>query len=402
MPAQTTKSILFSKLGDRMVKAHEEHKNDEVRYSNAGELPPGIENGIAQLVDCKFDLVKEGAQSAGQPYFYAAGVVLVPREHTYRDLAGKPVTVPVEGMRTSVMLTIMDNPKSSTRKTVSDCMDWIYNEMRKLGAEPGQIDLRKDPGGLERLAAALKQARPYFKFRTWVGSRQDLKQRPDGRWELFNDNKPSGKVYATEDEAKRMNPYAGRDPRVQHVWNGLTDYTPPEDAGGVDDHTAAGVAADVNGQTLAASGSGSADAFRDGEFEGQVGDDLDALVAAATGDDPEAEQARARLEELAVAAGHEKGEVHAATNWNDVKSMIENPIQADGEESSSGPEASPDPEKGSTCKYRPTDPRTKAPAKRPVDCEVIAVDKKSQTVTLKNLTNKAVYQKVPWDKLDPS
>ena len=39
MPVQVTKSSMLAKLGGRLQKSHEEHKGDETKFSDFGELP---------------------------------------------------------------------------------------------------------------------------------------------------------------------------------------------------------------------------------------------------------------------------------------------------------------------------------------------------------------------------
>jgi hypothetical protein len=189
MAKQVTKSGLAGKLGAKLKQAVDKHKKDETKISGGGDLPAGI-IGIAQLVDCRFGQYKEGANK-GEYFFYAAGVVRTPAMFE---------GMPIKGMRTQIGPEPMCDTPTKSRKTLEDHTAWVLNEMRKLGAETASVDGDE----LEGLAAALKEAKPTFKFRTWKG--QKTKQYPD--------------------------------PRVQHSWEGAADFTPDEGEV-VEDETAA-------------------------------------------------------------------------------------------------------------------------------------------------------------------
>ena len=62
MPAQTGQSSLFAKHGDKLLKAQAEHRGREPEVGNP-QLPAGIEGGVAQLVDCKIGVYKDGADN---------------------------------------------------------------------------------------------------------------------------------------------------------------------------------------------------------------------------------------------------------------------------------------------------------------------------------------------------
>jgi hypothetical protein len=177
MPAQKTKSGLYAKYGPGLKKAWNEHRGDETEYSKFGELPAGIEGGIARLVECKFDQFKKG-EMQGEFYFYAAGILLSPKEHEGMH---------VQGLRTQIMEPVCATPGRS-RQTQAEHLAWIANEMRKLGLSTVEIEAED----LEEMAKALKESAPVFRFRTWKGQ-------------------------ATEEYP---------DPRVNHSWEGACQWTP--------------------------------------------------------------------------------------------------------------------------------------------------------------------------------
>ena len=107
MAAQQVKSLLMQKLGADFVKAHEENKN--VKPEPSGELPGGIRQGVARLVQCKIVEIKKG-DNVEKLMFYASGSVVAPREHN---------GIPIYGLFTSITEPIYNTP-TRTRKTVSE------------------------------------------------------------------------------------------------------------------------------------------------------------------------------------------------------------------------------------------------------------------------------------------
>lgn len=349
MPAATGKSLLMSKLGARITTAHQKHKGDETNLGQV-ELPEGIEGGIAKLSEVKFDLIKEGKEGAGNLYFYAAGIVLLPKEHK---------GVPVEGMRTSITEVLYDTP-SKTRKTVEDHWAWILNELRKLGVNTAQISESQ----VESVCATLKQQQPTFRFRTWKGSKQTTGE--------FKD----------------------REPRVQHQWNGLVDFH-EDDPGGGDN---GGVVDKTPPANTQANGTGSGSQFN--EFG-----DLGSLVTLAAGDD---EKAQDKLTELAVAKGYTKEQVVATDGWDQVRQMIEgngpaastSPPSANGTGAATTTPSEPGvPEPGDLFDVKVPKPGD-AKRKIKVEIEVKSVDKAKKTVTgISQVDKKTEYKDIPWDQL---
>ena len=329
MPAQSGQSKLFAKLGNKLSQAHEERKSEETEYGFFSELPAGIE-GIAQLIDAKFDYVKDGKQSAGEPYFYAAGVVKRPIE---------AVGQRVEGLRTSLIEPLYDTP-TRTRKTISDHLAFIYNELRKLGVDTTTMPLEN----LEITVAALKQARPHFRFRTWQGDRQT-----------------SG-------------PYANQEPRVQHNWNGLVEFS--------DNGENSGEGTKKLGKTVP---SLSKTWFKNAAT----------LAALADAGD---EEAANELRTLAISARVTEEAIDSAADWAEVAMVLSMLPPPSGEKDAAVEAWVPKPEE--IYLYWPVDHKTKKPVKTPVECEVMVVDDKTRMVTLKRLDTKVVISGVKWDELE--
>lgn len=375
MPAMKTTSGLMQKLGNRLKTAHAKHANDETTFSGGGELPAGIENGVAQLVECKFGTYEKG-DNQGEFYFYAAGIVVSP--------VAMPDGLKVAGLRTSIMEPLCDTPTRS-RATFDDHLAWIYNELRKLGVNTAELD----PSNLEAVAEALKQAKPYFSFRTWKGQK------------------------ATE------GPYKDQEPRVQHQWNGLREFNEASgQSSGVEDNTlpepeSKPIPTTTKSPTTKQQPTKQKQPTKQPEPEPQPEfnefQDLDSLLEAAEGDD--GEEAIAKLTEMAIAAGASEDEVTNSASWADVVEMIKNPRNAPVENTVT--EAEPEEEEwnpsvGDVYKYQPMDPKTKKPAVNPktkkplkIEVEVTKVDPVKHLVDVKNLDDgKTKYTGVAWEALE--
>ena len=348
MPPQTGKSGLSAKLGDRLRKAHEAHKGDETEFSNFGELPAGIENGIAQLVDVKFAEYKTG-DLKGQYFFMARGVAKFPEELNGSKVAGLYTQIGPE--------PLCDTPQRATRKTLDDHLAWVYNELRKLGIDTRTLAV----DNLETVAAMLAKAQPHFRFRTWKGKKQ------------------------------LTGPYAGQEPRLNHDWGGLVEVQEDTEPGdGVADHTTSPPPAPKpNGKPPTALGgkpvpTPAPEPKPEPAAEYTDQGDVDSLLERANGGD---EDAVAELVRLAVAAGHEESAVEAAESWEAVAEMVKG-----GSGQQEGGIVV-----GAVVTYTPTNPKTKKPGKA-VRCEVTAID--GDTATLKNLEDgKTQYKAVPLGSL---
>jgi hypothetical protein len=362
MPKQTGKSPLLAKLGSKLEKAVTKHSTDETEFDTGGNLPAGIEGGVAQLNECCFKQIAAGKTNAGEFMFYASGIVVAPQDHN---------GVPIVGLRTQISEVVCDTPTRS-RKTVDEHVEWILNEMRKLGLDTSDVSAEN----LEEAAAQLKEAAPFFRFRTWKG------------------------------QPAKSGPYKGKEPMTNHVWQGACEY---QGEGTPDDATK--------------------DETGDSEEETPEPEnaelDLDALAKAADKGD---EDAQVQLEEAAEEAGVPKKKVDAAKKWKEVAALIqaaqasedeeededsddedeeEESEDEDTEEESEDEEEDEDeedeeedeeeevePEVGGAFDYTPKGKR------KPVSCEVVALSKSKKTVTLKNLDDgKTLYKGVPWASL---
>lgn len=351
MPAQKAKSGLMAKYGAKLDKAVQEHAADPIDYGYQ-RLPSGILGGIARLDKCYFDVYKDG-KNKGEYYFRATGIVVSPK-----SVSTPSGEMQVEGLVTSIMHPVCDTVKSNGEPVSQDQhVADILNEMKKLGADTEGAS----GADLETLAAALQESKPYFRFKTEEG-----KVTPQ---------------YPT--------------PRVFENWlgnKGLEDYTADEaPGGGVEDGTQA-----ASSDAASLVGGSSSPPPSPGDHE------LDELVEKANAED---EDAINRLAELAREAGIDDETITGAEGWSEVADMIRGAGGEEEEEEEEGPRV---PAKGDPCNHKVIDPKTKKPAVdpktkkplKPVACEVVAVDKKAETVTLKNLDDgKTLYKGVPFADL---
>lgn len=380
MPAQTSQSPLLAKYGNQLREAWLENRSNETEYSNFGDLPPGVE-GIAQLTECTFQKIKEGKENAGEYIFMAAGVCLTPL--TFTDKQGN--VHQIEGKHTRIIESVFPTP-NKTRKTIKEHFKWIVNELQKLGADTSKVD----EYNIEALATAVKKSRPFFRYRTWQGPKATTGQ------------------------------YKDKEPQTTHFWEGLSD--PPKEGeathqtggGRVNDDTGSVAPPPArNGATRQANAAPANGASGGGAVQGAETaaggenftefEDIPTLVAKSSNGD---EAAQGKLIEMALEAGVEQQAVTDAKTWDDLANMIAQ-ASGGGDGSASGSEVPPEewkPVKGNTCKYRVIDAKTGKPAvdprskkeRKPVDCEITAVDTKTNKVNLKSIDDgKTEFNGVP-------
>lgn len=376
MPPQVVKTSLAQKLGAKLLQAHEQHKAAPPPMPN-GELPAGIENGVAELRGCGFTTIADGKTHAGAPLFQAYGIVLMPTHHD---------GVPISGQRTRIMETIADSPDSDgKRKTISDHIGWVYGQLKLLGVKTEMFDLKKNPSAIEDACAMLAKAKPKFRFRTWKGQKQT-----------------TGK-------------FANQEPRIQHEWMGIVAFTNP--AQGTNGTVAAAVKDSTDAVTEQIGEAGVVTEqeqlpFNEFENPGDTatetsGDvDLTALVEACGVDGDEGTTAQQTLRELANAAGVTDEQINDVQSWQEVVDLMAAATSGGDAAEPAGPKA------GDTGKYeipildkgKPVmDKVTKRPKKKAVDVEVKEVNGDKSTYVLKNLEDgKSIYKDVPFDKLLPS
>lgn len=393
MPAQKTKSPVSLKLSDEARRKLVQHKDDEVKVDVSGNLPAGIEGGTAQLVDAKVGAYQSGANE-GKPFLYLAGTVISP--------VAAPNGQRVQGQRTSQTLPLCATGTGDKAKSDVDNILSAMNEMKALTSQDFLSDLEEDAdilAFLKEKASLLKELAPHFKFRTWAFDKDEITQE-NGKWVVKRKGRKLAGPYASEELLRKANPYAGRDPRTNETWQGAIEANGElnPDAGVVDetgDSPGDQVEEDQTEEQL-----------QEAEANADEGEDLDALGVTADDDSDEeaAKEAEKRLTELAKEHGVAK-ECKEASNWVEAAEIIQ--AAMGGSEESTEEAAEEEvaeeaytPDKGDNIYYRPIDPKTKKPSLKKVSVEVLAVNKKLQTVDLKSLSDKkTVYKAVKWSDL---
>lgn len=366
MAKQKASDSFMAKMGNKIKAAHEQHKNDETVVSNFGDLPEGIENGIAQLVECKIGVYEKG-DNKGEYFFYAAGIVVRPKEH-----AGTPI----EGLRTSITEPLCET-EGRTRESISDHLGWVYNELRKLGVDTANMDVES----LEEELEALKEAAPYFRFRTWKG-------------------KPS-KQYPN--------------PRTNHSWLGLVDFKEDDNEGDdvVEEEEEAPKKKTkekppVSKGSKTAKPSVEEDEDTDEENEQQEEfsefDDLLSLAKRADRGDTEAAE---KLTSAAKKSGMTNKEIDLASSWVQLVDVMSKGKDDEGDEDSEteaedeGDDAEEIvPKRGDVFKYAPKNKKTGKPGS-PVSVEVIKVNNVTKKCDLNNLEDDTKYKDVSFSDLLP-
>ena len=337
------------------------HAQDETTASQEYiDLPPGIQGGIATLVDARIGVYQSG-DNQGKQFVYLAGVVVEPVEHTYNPkifINGKvetqeAVTVRVQGQRTSLMIPWCDttNNKGETVSADNHVADSL-NRLRQLGADTSDVQTEEN---LEALMKALVEVTPVFRFGT--RSPNPTAQFPESRtWESW---------YGSE---------------------GLEDYESPDEDEMVD----------KTDETDEDPGKTEKDDEEDEDDESDEGQSfVDSLSVEALGkaadreemaDDDEEEEARSRLTHLAKSLNIDPDDLDT---WSEVAAAVEE-TQDNGE----GEKESTVPEAGQVLQYKPTK------KKKSVEVLVTAVFPKKRTANLKNLEDgSTLYKSVPWSEL---
>jgi hypothetical protein len=420
--AKKVNTSLAKKLGEKVTQAHKANKDKPAEAGNA-KLPSGIEGGVAKLVNIKIDEYKTG-DLKGQPYFMAQAVVRLPATHE---------GVPCRGRHTQVgPIPLCDTP-SKTKKTFAEHYADMLNHLKLLGVDTAATDGDMTPEEVDEFLAAsmeelLNPDNPTFTtFRTWKGGKSEIVKRQD-KWYVVQGTSTRGGPYKTEDEAKKKNPWAGRDPMINEEWTGRCDA--PADEGEVPMEDSTGDEAPADDETPATETAGDKappDDTVEAPAAADEGEDWEAVATAADADPagktPAGKAACKKLIDLGLALGIDKATITNADSWAAVLTMCQEAQgAAEGGEEAPADEA-PDeeapseeptePTKGTVVKWcwmtkegKPMiDPKTKKPLK-PSDHEILTVNTKNQTVTLKNLTTeKPVLGKdkkghpVPWDQL---
>lgn len=422
-------SLGLSKYNVQSV--HDTHKNDEALQTNAGDLPAGIEMGIAKINDCKIGTYKQG-DFTGERFFMVSAICVAVLDEQ-GNWSSKFNGMDVKGGRTQIgPEPLCDTPQSRGKKTTFEDHWTFMSDIIKfrIGQEEAFVAMSDPDTELEPLCEAIKSGEIYIIFRTWKGEKtpefpnprlQHEWKRPatqeeidaaegsleDGVEEAAEPTQaPAKKVVATK-TAPANPPTKKAVKKVAQTEESLEDLATKADNG---DSEAAKTLKDkavelgYNGEeegeidsadswhevvAMIEAGPKPADdeeAADEGEAEAEV--DLTALGEAADGGDTDAVN---QLTDLAVVAGLD---INDFGPWSDLAAALAAAGDEGAVEDNSAPAV------GEVWLYKPYDVKTKKTATKAVKCLVESVDKKKETVTLKNAATKQAYSNVPWAKLE--
>ncbi len=372
MPVQKSKSTLFDRLGGakRFGKIVKDHAHDPIR-GGMSDLPPNIKNGVARLTKLYIAQYVTG-DNKGKDYLRGEAVVLGPKKTRDGDRM-----VAIEGLTTTLgPLALCETKNASEEDNVTRALE----EIKKLGVTADELaEQGSEEGGIEAMLEALVEAEPFVRFSTSPKFAQDdvkKEREPTGSWQNWNGVLADYDSGATEDVEDST---GGREPKADVEEDELTS-------------------GKANGKLPAKKGKA--------PVEDEPADDepdLDALAEKADEqeDDDEQQEARKTLTELGVAAGLSKKWISdVAKSWTAVAEKIkEKSGSSDEPEETAEPEedAPYEPSKDDIVKYKGKKD------KKPMEYEVLAVDKRKKTCELKSIDDgKTKYVGVPWDEVEAS
>ena len=351
------------------------------------QVPPGINQGTAQLEKCGFALYKTG-KNEGKPYFFASGIIQEPE-----SVATPNGVVRVRGLYCRVQVAAFGRTSSynGEEKTVTEKEAWqdINTQIQLLAeCDPKLLAMArsvKTETDVETVTALIEQRKPYFRFSSWAG-------------------KPS-----------KDNP----NPQTQFTYHGCDGvpkgYKGPPKKGMAD---STGGTTQVNGSGGTSRGSGmtivdteSPDVEVETETPSQEFDefqDIASLGELAQSGDVDAQE---RINALVEKYGLEK-QAEKQKSWEDTAKLVlkhtekgdsdEEPAGDDDEPSTDDePEEKPMPVVGQVWKWRFMDKNTNKPTTKPMQVKILKTDINKEVADLEGMTNKKVYKNKPFAELEP-
>jgi hypothetical protein len=352
MPAVKSANPLDEKLAKRgLSTVTAANKNNEVDYGFGGDLPPGINGGVAKLSEIKTGEYKNGDKK-GEPFVRFAGVVVSPQEFEGQR---------IEGNQASIMIPLCDDPPNARRgnkpgKTFADRIAQLLNEFKKLGAEALVAALPPNCkfSDYMAIADALVKAGPHFKFRTYAIKDKPTPQNP--------------------------NPEPGQ---TQTEFKGICNYDTNSQTGdGVVDNSGSNAPAETSeaGQEEATDWAGLGELADNGDSDAAARIDAAAEQLGLT-----SREDWANLTYASAAAAVAEAEAGGGA---------EPPAEGGGAEAGGGESSTP--KKGETWNYRPKH------AKADVEVEITTVFDASQKANVKILSGPkagTTVRSVPWSEL---
>lgn len=372
MPPTVQKSNILAKLQGRLGGLAKKVGETPIEWGRGQDPPPGIRNGIAQLIDCRFDTYKSGDTLKGEPYWRASAVIIEPK-----TVIVDGAEIPCAGLQTALQIPIVDRKDASGKVTSRD-VDQLYtavDEMRKL-MYPQEVDSKvvATEQGLVLLCEAVKKAGP-----------QTADGKPSGPFFYFSTSKKQSREYIDAKTKEKKKSAEG----VWQNWHGrkgLEDYVPSSNSdvtAGVEDNTGEAPAEEFN--------HADADGAVDEAAPETEGNELEQLLEAAKSKDT---AAQAHLKQLASEAGM-SDEDFGKASWDEVAVFLGG-LSEDGDndeehsDTVEEPASEPTPSKGEVYVIDQVrkHPTTKKPVKVKIKVEVLTVDEASRTVTAREAATK--------------
>lgn len=179
-------------------------------------LPPGINNGIAQVEYAEIRMYETGGNT-GKPYFIGRASVHEPKEFNGQNIDGEHTQLGPEPLCATPTA-------AGERKTYVQHLDYVCMHIRAM------LGIKKLPDNvtpqlLDSLIARINKEKPFIGFKTFVGQKQDITQANGQFWLEIGGKRKDG-PFATKEDLMKKHKYAGTEPMTNEMWLGAVRYTP--------------------------------------------------------------------------------------------------------------------------------------------------------------------------------
>lgn len=164
MPA-TKSASPAAEIAKKLSGSFNKTKSNETKVFS-GNLPGGINGGLAEFGGGKLDYYKEGLNKS-KPYMSLFGIVRAPKEHV--------------GMQTRIRVDLFAKGQGDKSKSEEEMVDIALNELRKLGIDTSALNPEDWQDAID------SKAKEGVVFRFSTSQSAPTKQYPNPRiWENWN------------------------------------------------------------------------------------------------------------------------------------------------------------------------------------------------------------------------
>jgi len=161
MAKSTGKSSIYEKLKKQgVMQAHKTYKAAPVEMpkQGGGEIPAGIENGVAKLVALEMKEYGKETRNPGKPFVFLSGVCMEPD-----NVKGQRC----KGLRVNKRFDLFqkENKEGEVYQTFEEGWKKFLNELKKLGVDTSETDPEEIVEG--DILSDLVEEGIHFKFSTW-------------------------------------------------------------------------------------------------------------------------------------------------------------------------------------------------------------------------------------------